>query len=102
MTGSDHGSHYASTKAALIGLTKSLALELAPHVSVNAVSPGYTATDMNKKSLETKGDAIKAKIPLKRACEPEEVGAVIAFLCSDDGSYITGETININGGIYMR
>lgn len=102
MTGSDHGSHYASAKAGLIGLTKSLALELAPQVTVNAVSPGYTATDMNARSLAEKGDAIRATIPLRRAAQPEEIASVIAFLCSKAAAYITGETLNVNGGTYMR
>lgn len=102
MTGSDHGSHYASAKAGLIGFTKSLALELAPSVTVNAIAPGYTATDMNRKALETKGDAIRAMIPLKKEAQPEQIASVIAFLCSEGADYITGETINVNGGIYVR
>lgn len=102
MTGSDHGSHYASAKAGLIGLTKSLALELAPHVLVNAICPGFTATDMNQKALEAKGEEIRAKIPLKRVAEPQDIALVIAFLCSEGMNYITGETINVNGGVYMR
>jgi len=102
MSGSSHGVHYASAKAGLIGMTKSLALELAPLVTVNALSPGYTATDMNKQALATQGDAILAKIPLHRAASPEEIGQVIAFLCSRAAGYITGETLNVNGGIYMR
>jgi 3-oxoacyl-[acyl-carrier protein] reductase len=102
MTGSDHSSHYASAKAGLIGFTKSLALELAPEITVNAVSPGYTATDMNAKSIAEKGDQIRAKVPLNHIAEPEEIADVIAFLCSDKSSYVTGETINVNGGIYMR
>lgn len=102
MTGSEHGAHYASAKAGLIGLTKSLALELAPKITVNAVSPGYTATDMNKKSLIEKGDQIRAKIPLEHVAEAGEIADVIAFLCSERARYITGETINVNGGIYMR
>jgi 3-oxoacyl-[acyl-carrier protein] reductase len=102
MTGSDHGAHYAAAKAGLIGLTKSLALELAPQITVNAVSPGYTNTEMNRKTLPEKGEPIRAKIPLERIAEPAEIASVIAFLCSDDASYITGETINVNGGIYMR
>jgi len=101
MSGSSHGAHYASAKAGLIGLTKSLALELAPLVTVNALSPGYTATDMNKEALATQGEAIFAKIPLHRAASPEEIGGVIAFLCSEAAGYITGETLNVNGGIYM-
>ncbi|MDD5220190.1 MAG: 3-oxoacyl-ACP reductase FabG [Candidatus Bipolaricaulis sp.] len=101
MTGSDHGAHYAAAKAGLIGLTKSLALELAPAVTVNAVSPGYTRTDMTKDSLARHGDAILARIPARRAAEPEEIAALVAFLASDEAAYITGETINANGGIYM-
>lgn len=104
MTGSDHGVHYASAKAGLLGLTKSLARELAPEVTVNAVSPGYTLTDMTRPALEDpqKAEGIRAQIPLRRPASPEEVAAVIAFLCSEEASYITGETINVNGGIYMR
>lgn len=103
MTGSDHGAHYASAKAGIIGLTKSLALELAKYkITVNAVSPGYTRTDMTRAALEKHGERIAAKIPLGRAAEPREIAAVIAFLTSDDASYVTGETINVNGGIYMR
>lgn len=102
MTGSDHGAHYAAAKSGLIGLTKSLALELAPAITVNAISPGYTNTEMNQKAFAEKGEQIRSKIPLKRVAQPEEIAAVIAFLCSDEASYITGETINVNGGIYMR
>ncbi|MGQ9602413.1 MAG: SDR family NAD(P)-dependent oxidoreductase [Candidatus Bipolaricaulia bacterium] len=103
MTGSDHGAHYASAKAGIIGLTKSLALELAKHnITVNAVSPGYTRTEMTREALEKHGVEIAKKIPLGRPAEPEEIAAVIAFLASEEASYITGETINVNGGIYMR
>ncbi len=102
MTGSDHGSHYASSKAGILGLTKSLALELAPEVTVNAVSPGYTRTPMTKDSLEEKEEQIAAKIPLGRVAESPEIAGVVSFLVSHDGSYVTGETINANGGIYMR
>jgi 3-oxoacyl-[acyl-carrier protein] reductase len=103
MTGSGHGAHYAAAKSGLIGLTKSLALELAKHnITVNGVSPGYTKTGMTRAALEKHGAEIFDKIPLGRAAEPEEIAALIAFLASDDASYITGETINVNGGIYMR
>jgi len=102
LTGSAHGAHYAAAKAGLLGLTKSLAAALAPHgITVNAVCPGFTATDMNREALERRGKEIAAQIPLGRAAEPEEVAAVIAFLCSDEASYITGETISVNGGIRM-
>ena len=102
MTGSDHGAHYAAAKAGLIGLTKSLALELAPTITVNAVSPGYTNTEMNADALAQHGDAIRAKIPARRVAEPDEIAALVAFLASERAGYITGETINANGGIYMR
>ena len=102
MTGSDHGSHYASSKAGLLGLTKSLALELAPEITVNAISPGYTRTPMTREALEEKEEQIVEKIPLDRVAESPEIAGVISFLVSHDGSYITGETINANGGIYMR
>jgi 3-oxoacyl-[acyl-carrier protein] reductase len=102
MTGSDHGAHYAAAKAGLIGLTKSLALELAPAITVNAVSPGYTRTDMTRDSLALHGEAILSRIPARRAAEPEEIAALVGFLASEDAAYITGETINANGGIYMR
>jgi len=102
MTGSDHGAHYAAAKAGLIGFTKSLALELAPRITANAISPGYTYTDMTAKALDEKGEQIYAKIPAHRAAQPEEIAAVVGFLCSKEAGYITGETININGGIYMR
>jgi len=101
MTGSDHGSHYAAAKSGLIGLTKSLALELAPTITVNAVSPGYTRTDMNAAALATREAEIAAKIPAKKVAEPEEIAAVVAFLASEEATYVTGQTINANGGLYM-
>jgi len=102
MTGSDHGAHYAAAKSGLIGFTKSLARELAPQITVNAVSPGYTRTDMTARTLAEKGEEIYSSIPAGRAAEPEEIAALAAFLASEDAGYITGETINANGGIYMR
>lgn len=103
MTGSAHGPHYAAAKSGVIGLTKSLALALGPFgITVNAVAPGYTLTDMTRKALEEKGDAIRAQIPLRREAQPEEIARVVAFLASDDASYVNGETINVNGGIYVR
>ncbi|RLE31416.1 3-oxoacyl-ACP reductase [Candidatus Acetothermia bacterium] len=102
LTGSAHGAHYSAAKAGLLGLTKSLALALAPQgITVNAVCPGFTATDMNREALERRGEEIAAQIPLGRAAQPEEVAAVIAFLCSDEASYITGATISVNGGLRM-
>jgi 3-oxoacyl-[acyl-carrier protein] reductase len=101
MTGSDHGVAYATAKSGLIGLTKSLALELAPKITVNAISPGYTRTDMTAATLAKKGDQVRAMIPARRVAEPAEIAALAAFLASEEACYITGETINANGGLYM-
>ncbi len=102
MTGSAHGAHYAAAKAGLIGLTKSLALELAPRITVNAISPGYTRTDMTRGTLERDQEKIVSRIPARRVAEPEEIARLIAYLASEDAGYITGETVNVNGGIYMQ
>ncbi|NDC38533.1 MAG: 3-oxoacyl-[acyl-carrier-protein] reductase [Proteobacteria bacterium] len=93
---------YVSSKAGLIGLTKAMAKELASRsVTVNAVAPGFISTDMTA----ALGDNLKAEyektIPLGRFGAPEEVGALVRFLASDEASYITGQTIGINGGMYM-
>ena len=102
MTGSDHGAHYAAAKSGLVGLTKSLALELAPRITVNAIAPGYTRTDMNAETLARHEDALRAKIPAGRIAEPEDIAALATFLSSEQAGYITGETVNVNGGIYLR
>ncbi|MEW5826755.1 MAG: 3-oxoacyl-ACP reductase family protein [Candidatus Bipolaricaulota bacterium] len=102
MSGSDHGAHYAAAKAGVIGLTKSLARELAPRITVNAIAPGYTRTEMTRASLARDESAIVAQIPVRRVAEPEEIARLIGFLASEGSGYITGETINQNGGIYMQ
>ena len=96
-------SNYAASKAGLIGLTKSLAQELASrNITVNAVAPGFVATDMTA-SLS---DELKAKIteavPLKRIGRPEDIAAAVKFLCGDDAGYITGHVLDVNGGMFMR
>lgn len=90
--------NYSAAKAALIGATKALALEVAPRsITVNAVAPGFINTDMTQ---DLPQDELKKMIPIGRFGRPEEVAALVAFLVSDEAAYITGEVININGGIY--
>jgi 3-oxoacyl-[acyl-carrier protein] reductase len=90
--------NYSAAKAALIGATKALAQEVAPRkVTVNAVAPGFIKSDMTKDLDE---DNLKKQVPLGRFGEPDEVAALVAFLASNESSYITGETISINGGLY--
>lgn len=90
--------NYSAAKAALIGATKALAQEVAPrNVTVNAIAPGFIETDMTKNLPE---ESLKKLIPIGRFGKPEEVAALVAFLASDEASYITGEVININGGLY--
>jgi len=90
--------NYSAAKAALIGATKALAQEVAPRkVTVNAVAPGFIATDMTKDLDEV---TLKKMIPTGRFGEPEEVADLVGFLASDQAAYITGEVISINGGLY--
>ena len=90
--------NYSAAKAALIGATKSLAQEAAArNVTVNAVAPGFIETDMTK---DLPQDELKQLVPMRRFGKPEEVASLVGFLCSDEASYITGEVISINGGLY--
>ncbi|MEM2816625.1 MAG: 3-oxoacyl-[acyl-carrier-protein] reductase [Candidatus Bathyarchaeia archaeon] len=94
--------NYAASKAGLIGLTKALALELAKYgITVNAVSPGFTRTEMTLKVPEKILQRFIERIPLRRIAEPEEIANLVVFLASDHAGYITGQVIAINGGLYM-
>ncbi|AYV22877.1 MULTISPECIES: SDR family oxidoreductase [Vibrio] len=94
--------NYAAAKAGMIGFTKALASEGARSgVTANVVAPGYTGTPMVEAMREDVLDSIKSTIPLKRLAKPEEVAATVAFLASEEAAYITGETVAINGGLYM-
>ncbi|RUM96021.1 SDR family oxidoreductase [Pseudaminobacter arsenicus] len=93
--------HYAASKGALGALTRSLARELAPRTRVNAVAPGVIETPMTVSLVEERGTETLANTPLGRLGKPSEIAAVIAFLCSPAASFVTGETIHVNGGLYM-
>ena len=90
--------NYSAAKGALIGATKALAQETASrNVTVNAIAPGFIESDMTK---DLPQDELKKLVPMNRFGRPEEVAALVGFLCSDEAGYITGEVININGGLY--
>ncbi len=94
--------NYSASKAGIIGITKSVAKELAGRgVTVNAVAPGYIGTEMTNVLSDKVKDAMKAQIPAKRIGTPEDVANVVAFLCSDDAAYVTGEVIRVDGGLAM-
>ena len=93
--------NYSSTKSALIGFTKSLAKELgSKNINVNAISPGFIETEITDVLSDTIKDKYKEIIPLSRFGSPEDVAKAVLFLASDDSSYITGEVLKINGGLY--
>ncbi|WP_289199299.1 3-oxoacyl-ACP reductase FabG [Bacteroides acidifaciens] len=90
--------NYSAAKGALIGATKALAQETASrNVTVNAIAPGFIESDMTK---DLPQEELKKLVPMNRFGRPEEVAALVGFLCSDEAGYITGEVININGGLY--
>ena len=102
LTGNAGQANYSASKAGIIGLTKSVAKELAGRgVTANAVAPGYIATDMTSVLPDKVKDAMKAQIPAKRIGTPDDVADVVAFLCSDDAAYVTGEVIRVDGGLAM-
>ena len=95
-------SNYAAAKAGVIGFTKALARELASRaITVNAVAPGFIETDMTRRLSEEQRDALRGEIPLGRLGTPDDVAAVVAFLAAPAAGYITGETVHVNGGMYM-
>jgi 3-oxoacyl-[acyl-carrier protein] reductase len=100
--GSPGQANYAASKAGLIGLTKALAQEMAArNITVNAVAPGYVATDMTRVLPEEVKAKILASVPLGRMGKPEDIAAAVKFLASEDASYITGQVLAVNGGMYM-
>jgi NAD(P)-dependent dehydrogenase (short-subunit alcohol dehydrogenase family) len=95
--------HYAASKAGLIVLTKSLARLLAPEgATVNCVAPGTTATDLTAAWAEDLLERVRAAIPLGRLGQPQEIAEAVSFLVSDGAAFITGATLDVNGGLYLR
>lgn len=95
-------SNYSATKAGIGGFTRSLASEIgARGITVNAVAPGFIATDMTDELPEDHKKALLDKIPAARLGSPDEIASVVAFLASDGAAYVNGETIHVNGGMYM-
>jgi 3-oxoacyl-[acyl-carrier protein] reductase len=94
--------NYAASKAGLIGFSKAVALEVASrNVTVNVVAPGLVETDMTRAMTEGARDEWMAKIPLRRLGTPEDIAAAVCFLASDEASYITGQVLAVNGGMYL-
>jgi len=95
-------SNYAAAKAGLIGFSKSLGREIAVRgITVNVVSPGFIDTDMTKSLADEQVKALTQQIPAARLGKPEDIAQTVGFLVSDGAAYITGETINVNGGMHM-
>ena len=102
ITGNPGQTNYSATKAGMLGFTKSLAREIGSrNITVNCVAPGFIDTDMTKELPEEQRDALISQIPLSRLGDPADIAAAVGFLAAPAAAYITGETINVNGGMYM-
>jgi len=101
-TGNPGQTNYAAAKAGLIGFSKSLAREIGSrNITVNSVAPGFIDTDMTRELSDEQKDNLTVQIPLGRLGSPDEIAAAVVFLASPSAAYITGETIHVNGGMYM-
>jgi 3-oxoacyl-[acyl-carrier protein] reductase len=102
ITGNPGQVNYSAAKAGVLGFTKSLAQEVASRgITVNAVAPGFIATDMTKALSEEQRAVLAGRIPMERLGAPEDVASAVLFLASPQAGYITGETLHVNGGLYM-
>ncbi len=101
-TGNPGQANYAAAKAGLVGMTKSIAFEVASRgITVNAVAPGFIATAMTDKLTDDQKAAINTKIPAARMGKPEEIAAAVLYLASEESGYVTGSTLHVNGGMAM-
>jgi 3-oxoacyl-[acyl-carrier protein] reductase len=102
LTGNAGQANYAAAKAGILGFTKSLAKEIASRgITVNAVAPGFIDTDMTRALNDEQRTALTAQVPMARLGTVEDIAAAVQFLCGPGASYITGETLHVNGGMYM-
>jgi 3-oxoacyl-[acyl-carrier protein] reductase len=102
LTGNPGQANYAAAKAGIIGFSKSLAREVGSRgITVNCVAPGFIDTDMTRSLNDAQRETLNGQIPLGRLGQPADIAAAVAFLSSEGGAYITGETLNVNGGMYM-
>ena len=102
-TGNKGQANYVASKSGIIGLTKSVAKELAPkNITVNAIAPGYIETDMTQNLNESNKEQLLNSIPLNRLGKPDDIASMVCFLLSDQAQYITGQTINVDGGMVMQ
>lgn len=102
LTGNAGQTNYSAAKAGMLGFTKSLAREIGSrNITVNAVAPGFIDTDMTRELPEEQRKALIGQIPLARLGSPEDIAAAVVFLASPQAAYITGETLNVNGGMHM-
>jgi 3-oxoacyl-[acyl-carrier protein] reductase len=102
LSGNPGQANYVASKAGVIGLTKAVARELASrHITVNAVAPGFIETAMTSGLNEKVREALQAQIPLGRLGSPEDVAHAVAFLCSEEAGYVTGQVLSVDGGMRM-
>jgi 3-oxoacyl-[acyl-carrier protein] reductase len=102
LTGNPGQANYAAAKAGILGFTKSLAKEIASRgITVNAVAPGFIDTDMTRALTDEQRTTLTAQVPMARLGSVDDIAAAVLFLCSPGASYITGETLHVNGGMYM-
>jgi 3-oxoacyl-[acyl-carrier protein] reductase len=102
VTGNAGQANYAASKAGMLSFTKSLAMEVASRgITVNAIAPGFIETAMTQKIPSKLREEMIKEIPLARVGQPEDIAKAVAFLVSDDASYITGTTLHVNGGMFM-
>jgi 3-oxoacyl-[acyl-carrier protein] reductase len=102
VTGNPGQANYCAAKAGIIGFTKAVALELAGvGITVNSIAPGFIDTDMTRKLTDKQKEAILNQIPMRKMGAPDDIAEAVAYLASESAAYVTGQTLHINGGMYL-